>query len=260
MRAGRRPASGFVPAMLHSAAGNVAFAHYPKTAGHSLVAWFRDAFPDAAFVEPPAVYTISHLGVPESLERLGLVAACPRTRTARRWRRLVGWLPGRSSPPADTRGLRIIGVVREPLEMLVSLFEYWRVFAFARPPDQPLIASARRGSFRDFLTMAVVDGHVRTYDDFFGVGGPAWPDTRLLAFESLGPALDAVCREFGLPAPASLSRHNAGPRPARDLACYRQEAGSLIGDLHRRFAWYYDEGMRVMVRGDRATGPTPPAS
>jgi hypothetical protein len=40
--------------MLHSPAANIAFAHYPKTAGHSLVSWFRGAFPDAAFVDPPA--------------------------------------------------------------------------------------------------------------------------------------------------------------------------------------------------------------
>ena len=53
---GRRAASR--RAMLYSRSANIAFAHYPKTAGHSLVAWFRETFPDAAFVDPPAVYKI----------------------------------------------------------------------------------------------------------------------------------------------------------------------------------------------------------
>jgi len=107
--------------------------------------------------------------------------------------------------------------------------------------------------------VAIIEGQVRTYDDFFGVGGPAWPDTRLLAFESLAPALAAVCREFGWPSSPQLARHNSGPRPVRDLEPYRREAGSLIGDLYRRFAWYYDEGVRVMLRGDLEPSATRPA-
>jgi len=60
--------------MLVSPSARLALAHYPKTAGHSLVRWFRTAFPDAAFVEPPTVYTISHLPVRVSLKRLDRAA------------------------------------------------------------------------------------------------------------------------------------------------------------------------------------------
>jgi hypothetical protein len=187
-----------------------------------MVAWFREAFPDAAFIDPPTAYTISHFAVRESLERLTTMTA----------------------------GLRIIGVVREPFEMLVSLYEYWRTYPYTSPPKPPLIVAARERSFREFLSLAVGTHPVRTYRDFFDVGGPAWPGTRLLAFESLEPALTRVCQEFGVRTPEqSLARCNVGPRPERDISSYRVEAGSLVAAVYRHFAWYYDEGVRVMVRG-----------
>jgi hypothetical protein len=241
--------------MLHSPAANLAFAHYPKTAGHSLVAWFRTTFPDAAFVDPPTVYTISHFAVRESLERLGLATPAGVTvLTDGNWlQRLARLLVGRQAPRADAGGLRIIGVVREPFEMLVSLYEYWRTYDFHEPPVQPLICAARERPFCDFLAMAVGDYPVRTYREFFDVGGPAWPTTRLLAFESLEPALVQACREFGVPPPAeSLARRNTGPRPGRDLGPYREQAAGLVAAVRRHFAWYYDEGERLMLRGDAA--------
>jgi len=236
--------------MLHSPAANIAFAHYPKTAGHSLVSWFRGAFPDAAFIDPPAVYTISHFPVRESLERLGLATHAPGS-PAVTWRqRLARWLPIRTAPPADAGGLWIIGVVREPFAMLVSLYEYWRSYDFPEPPKPPLIRAARERPFREFLALAVGDHPVQNYRDFFDVGGPAWPTTRLLAFESLEPALAQVCRELGVPPPVtSLDRRNTGPRPRRDLGSYRAEIGSLFDSVRHHFAWYYDEGVHVMLRG-----------
>ena len=210
--------------MLHSESAKLAFAHYPKTAGHSLASWFRRSIPDALYIEPPKIHTISHFGVRESLEVLGLSS------------RSCG-------------DLRIIGVIREPFEMLVSLYEYWRGYEFHEQPRQPLIQAARNRLFPEFLAMAVGDYRVRSYEDFFDVGGPAWPTTRLLDFHSLQPALAAVCNEFGIKAPETLERLNAAPQPVRDLSRYRDEAGSLIAAVHRHFAWYYDEGVRIMLRG-----------
>ena len=37
--------------MLYSRQLSIAFAHYPKTAGHSMVKWFRATFPDAASIQ-----------------------------------------------------------------------------------------------------------------------------------------------------------------------------------------------------------------
>jgi len=235
--------------MLYSPAANIAFAHYPKTAGHSMVAWFRQTFPDAFFIDPPAVHTISHFAVGESLERLRL--SSPRGRTiGLGWRGILGWLSGTAAPPTHGHGLRIIGVVREPFEMLVSLYEYWRTYDFPEPPQPLLIRAAREQSFQNFLAMAVGEFPVQNYQTFFDVGGPAWPTTRLLAFDSLEPALAMACQEFGVPPPAeSLDRRNVGPRPSRDLAPYRDQAGALLADVRRHFAWYYDEGVQVMLKG-----------
>jgi hypothetical protein len=253
--------------MLYSRAMNVGFAHYPKTAGHSLTRWFLDAFPDAEFVERHPRYEINHLPVRESLERLGLVP--PRAtrcegRLARAVRRLgVGrWvaaaMAGRWSPGCGTR---VIGVVREPFDMLVSLFEDWRRFDFPEEPTLQLIRCARTGTFREFLTLAVVERQVLNYRDFFDMEGPAAATTRLLAFDTLEPALEEVCREFGLPAPAvRLDQLNASPNRRRDLTPYMAEAGSLLEDVRRHFRWYYETGSRQMVTGPRRRSQATPAT
>jgi len=249
--------------MLYSRAMDVGFAHYPKTAGHSLTRWFLEAFPDAEFVERHPRYEINHLPVRESLERLGLV---PPRATVRREGRVVRvarrlgfgrWaesvLAGRGSHGCGTR---IIGVVREPFDMLVSLFEYWRRFDFPEEPTIQLIRCARTGTFREFLTLAVVERHVLNYRDFFDMEGPAAATTRLLAFDTLEPALEEVCREFGLPMPATrLDQLNASPNRRRDLTPYMAEAGSLLEDVRSHFRWYYETGSRRMVTGSRRRSP-----
>lgn len=242
--------------MLYSRAMDIGFAHYPKTAGHSLTRWFLEAFPDAEFVERHPRYEINHLPVRESLERLGLVP--PRdaqrpSRLVRNARRLgLGGVVDRVVARQRRRGCRtrIIGAVREPLDMLVSLFEYWRRFDFSEEPTLQLIRCARTGTFREFLRLAVVERQVLNYRDFFDMEGPAAASTRLLAFDSLEPALEEVCREFGLPRPATkLGQLNASPNRRRDLSPYMAEAGSLLADVRSHFRWYYETGSDRMVTG-----------
>ena len=248
--------------MLYSQSMNVGFAHYPKTAGHSLTRWFREVFPDARLVEPHPRYDVNHLPVRDSLEKLGLVqqrdrslVGCHRLTRAcvKLARRLGRWLPaghdgfGFAGKPCATR---IIGVVREPFEMLVSLFEYWRSYDFTEESAQPLIQTARRGDFRRFLALAVGDAGLANYESFFDMHGPASANTRLLDFNSLEPALLQVCREFGLNAPdGRLGILNVGPSRQRDLQHYRTEAGTLLAEVRSHFRWYYDEGVHLMVKG-----------
>jgi hypothetical protein len=251
--------------MLYSQSMDIGFAHYPKTAGHSLTRWFREVFPDAKLVEPHPLYEVNHLPVRDSLEKLGLVpprrdpslASCHRLTRAcvKLSRTLVRCLPAslRASiaheKPCPTR---IIGVVREPFEMLVSLFEYWRSFDFAEEPTQPLIRAARHDGFRRFLGMAVSDGGLATYESFFDMEGPASSNTRLLDFNALEPALLQVCREFGVSVPkAKLGLLNVGPSRQRDLQPYRLEAGTLMSEVRSHFRWYYEEGVHEMVTGER---------
>lgn len=244
-----------VSLMLYSTSTAVAFAHYPKTAGSSLTAWFTSVLPDAREVAPGD----PHIGVHDALVRAGLVAQRARTRLGRlRFklaREATRLLTGRRLTPPEvvTRPeTRIIGVIREPFEMLVSLYEYWRRYPFAVEPTQPLIRKARTGTFREFAALAVDERQLPDYGHFFDVGGPLWRNTRLLDFASLEPALMQVCDELGIAPPPRLDKLNAAPKRAYDLGAYRAEAGPLVFRIRSYFAWYYDEGIRVMLRGDRA--------
>lgn len=258
--------------MLYSQSMNIGFAHYPKTAGHSLTKLFREMFPDASLIEKHPRYEVNHLSVRCSLERLGLVERSPSSHSSGRRgiarvyaglvRSLGSWIPGgrERSMGGKSQGFpRIIGVVREPFEMLVSLFEYWRSYDFSEEPSQPLIRCARTGSFHRFLEMAVVEHAVQNYRDFFDLDGPASAQTRLLDFNALKPALLQVCREFGVEAPADrLGFSNAGPSRHRDLGRYRAEAGNMLPEVRSHFRWYYEEGVHVMIKGigTEASAPT----
>lgn len=218
--------------MFYSRRGHVAFAHYPKTAGTSVQFWFRRAFPDGELLEREN----PHLAVGVGLERI---------RDAGRpslWQRFL-------APPAAKRPLSplVVGVLREPFEMLVSLYEYWRRHEFAVEPDVEFIQAARRGSFAAFVWLAVVEGCMPTYESFFDVGGPAWERTRLVDFRALDAGLAAVARECGIVRPPRLERRNAAAGVGHDLATYRDMAAGLVDEVHRHFHWYYEEGLRIAI-------------
>jgi len=231
--------------MLYSPAANVAFAHYPKTAGCSMTAWFQAVFPEAAYVDPDN----PHVPVRPSLERLGLIG-CPaaQPRLGRECLRIIRQLVPRLGARREDCGVTIIGVVREPFEMLVSLYEYWRRCDFGDDPGG-LVRTARTGTFRQFLEQAVGERQLANYHTHFDVGGPAWETTRLLDFQSLDPALEAVCSELGLQAAGPLRRINAAPRQRRDVGRYLAEAGGLVFEVRSHFRWYYEEATRIMIRG-----------
>jgi len=241
--------------MLYSDSTAVAFAHYPKTAGSSLSAWIRAALPDAREVAPGD----PHIAVRDALVQAGLVSSGARTGLGRvRFtiaRAATRLLTGRKLLPpvvATRPGTRIIGVIREPFEMLVSLYEFWRRHPFPVEPPQPLIRAARTDTFRAFAALAVDGRQLPDYRQFFDVGGLFWPDTRLLDFASLEPALMQVCDELGISQRPLLKRLNAAPRTKHCLGAYRAEAGPLVFRIRSYFGWYYDEGVRVMLRGDCA--------
>jgi hypothetical protein len=232
--------------MLVSRTHKLAFAHYPKTAGTSLQRWFLDTCPDAELL----VTDNPHYPVRPSLHRLRPPA----------FQRRLGRLTHRSlkmlSPtladhyrPLHT-SLRIVGVMRDPFEMLVSLFEFWQREPAVAGSKDPFISCTQHHTFRDFLAAAVIGGRIPSYERFFDVGGPLWHNTTLLDFESLQPALQAFCDDNGLgharPLP-SLNRSTAG----RDIQRYLDEAGTLMADVRRHFRWYYEEGVHLMIRGEK---------
>ena len=224
--------------MLYSRKHRIAFAHYPKTAGHSMVKWFRATFPDAAFVKPDPIHPVSHLSVRESLDRLGIAPQSLRF-LGRSGRNAVGNL-ARHILPFPQPPVRIIGVVREPMAMLVSLFEYWQSFNFGTEPITPLIAAAKTGSFPIFLERAILRRELPKYDNFFDGGGEVWANTRLLDLESLDDDLDDLTEAWGIKSPGPrLDRCNVGRRQVRDLSPYLEEAGALATVARSYFGWYY---------------------
>ncbi|MCX7412991.1 MAG: hypothetical protein NTW36_06095 [Planctomycetia bacterium] len=230
--------------MLISRTFEIGFAHYPKTAGTSLQHWFIETCPDAALLLPKN----PHYPVALSLRRLrpNTVERRLRRFTRRTLTLLSPGLADRYRPLHES--LRIVGVMRDPLEMLVSLFEFWKREPSLAETTDAFIGIARRNTFRDFVAAAVIGGRIATYEQFFDVGGPLWHNTTLLDFESLQPALQSFCDDHGLgharPLP-SLNRSQGG----RDIQQYVDEIGPLMGDVRRHFRWYYEEGVHLMLRG-----------
>jgi hypothetical protein len=189
-------------------------------------------FPDGDLLDPEN----PHLTVASSLAAV----QARRKRAGRGWRKwvpaLLGGCPKREAVP------RIVGVIRDPLAMLVSLYEYWRRHDFAVEPTAAFIRCARHA----FVRMAVVDGQAPTYEWFFDVGGPAWPSTRLINYHALERGLEELCGELGIDRPPYLEKRNATSGP-RDLDAYRREAGSLIDDVERHFRWYYEYGRAIAL-------------
>jgi hypothetical protein len=234
--------------MLVSRTHKIAFAHYPKTAGTSLQRWFLETFPDAELL----VANNPHYPVNLSL-RLLHPRYLPRRLgrfTHRSLKLLSPTLAEQFSPLHAS--LQIVGVIRDPFEMLVSLFEFWKREPAVANSTDAFIGCTQHHTFRDFLAAAVIGGRMPTYAQFFDVGGPLWHNTTLLAFESLQPALQAFCDANRLGHARPLPSLNRSPSEGRNIQRYVDEAGTLMEDVRRHFRWYYEEGVHLMVRGETA--------
>lgn len=226
--------------MLFSESASLGFAHFPKTGGHSLGAWFKKTFPDSYFLERPQNgHMVSHMDCNSSLCRLreSFNITMPAIQASKK-----------------LETVRILGVVREPLDVLISLYEYWRSYPFKSAPKEHLIERAREDSFGDFLRWALVARELPNYEEFFDVGGPAWDRTYLIDFEALELGLREACRLIGFYPPAEpFSTLNPGPKKHRAFHSYAREAQPLLGALRSRFCWYYEEGRSRLLRGGSET-------
>ncbi len=228
--------------MLYSDRFGLGLARHPKTASSALAAWFLKAFPDATASDP----LDPHLSVPVSLRRFGLVTA-PKQHP--KWHTIIPKaLRPRPAPPALARSLTVIGVIREPFEMLVSLYSYWRRRA-AEKQRRPgtLSYTAAHGSFRDFVVHAVIEGKLPNYCDFFGVGLPEQPALRLIDFRSIHTGLEAVCRDHGVPAAVAVPVANAAPSD-HDYDRFRHEVRFMLPAIRSRYRWYYEEASRLLAK------------
>lgn len=215
--------------MLYSLAADVAFAHYPQTADSTIADWFQRAFPDARAVRPG----FPHVDVRRSLAWLSGGRSLPPLARVRHLARASTWrLPFAPRPDLPAR-IRIIGVVREPLEMLAALYGSWRQGDTSPNSRDPLVTAALEGRFADFVRQAI-GGRLPSYAAFFDAGGPAWPNTRLVHYANLEEGLARACREFGLRVDVDLQQ---GPGRAAVLAAL---PAGLAARVRRHFAWYHE--------------------
>ncbi len=219
--------------MLYSVEHNVAFAHYPKTAGSAIAEWFRRSFPDARYVRPGH----PHVDVRRSLAWLSGGRSLPPLERLRYLARASNWrLPDQPRPDVASR-IRILGVVRPPLEMLGSLAAYWQRSPQNPNPRDRLVTAAWEGRFADFVRLAI-RGRLPSYATFFGFGGPAWTNTRLVHFDDVATGLERACRDFGLDVSVELPRKNCRPEPQGGRSA-PVIAPTLEAEVRRHFAWYH---------------------
>ncbi len=211
--------------MLYSKAHNLIFGHYPKTAGTSMLEWFQRVFPDALVLDQRNY----HLDLRAGLRRLHL------------------WNRQRMNPFHHKP--RVIGVVREPFEMLVSLYEFWQRCPNHPDPSCEIVNASRNYNFKAFLKLAT-DGHqVPRYEDFFALSHPGQSTVRLIDFDNLEAGLREALDTLDIDVDISLRRTNCSPSKRTDLSEYVEQAGPLMLDVHRYFAWYYTDGVHLMASG-----------
>jgi hypothetical protein len=228
--------------MIYSPSHNIAFAHYPKCGGTSITNWFKNTFEDAQFLETERLHKGgSHLNVKGAIELI-----------QRGQKQTSLWKSSDNSPTIELTELRIIGVLRDPFDMLVSLYTFWKhvpftSFGVAVLPK--VILTAREESFCRFLEVAILEKTVETYHSFFNVDGPLWNQTYVLPFENLENTLTKLSVELDLPASKTgLKRLNVNPKPDRKIHTYLYEASSLLADIEQHFSWYYSEACNHLYK------------
>jgi len=232
-RVGYAGHASFRSPMLVSLSHNFAFVHYPKTAGTSVIDLLTSCIPDLHLIDP----SDKHLDVQGGLKRLMLQNQPIR-------RRMAAFL-GRPSGRCDVTlpaplELRVLGILREPFEMTVSLFEHW---GRALPDDEkhhsPLASAATKGDFQAFLRIMAFDDHTfPAYRTFYDFGGPLWAQTTLVDFAHLRSGLAEALAQLGIKADLDLLRHlNAGDRTPERMQSFEKQAGPLLGSIRKRFGW-----------------------
>jgi hypothetical protein len=228
--------------MLYSDRSGIGLARHPKTASSALTAWFLEAFPDAKASDPRD----PHVSVPMSLRRFGLVSA---PKSPPKWHTVLPKaLRPRPALPGLVRSITVIGVVREPFEMLVSLYSYWRRRATEKHRRPGALSyTAAHGSFRDFVVHAVIERKLPNYHDFFGLGLPEQPPLKLIDFRSIRSGLEAVCRDHGITVSTTVPAANVAPS-SHDYDRFRDEVRFMLPAIRARYRWYYEEASHLLAK------------
>jgi len=202
--------------MLYIPKHHIAFVHYPKTAGTSVLHLLHGCFSDAVELGP------THCGIRESRRIL---------RRPKHWSR-TGF--------RGTRSLKFFGVVREPKDMLVSLFSYWGGRHTELRPEMPMHAAVLANDFEKFIHHAVLKRDLPNYRNFFDFQGSCWRATRLILFDNIRAEVAALVRDMTSVTPPEISSYNSSPADPIKQEEYRGLAyGKFAGHITEYFKWYY---------------------
>lgn len=234
--------------MLYSRAHNLVFAHYPKTGGSSVGTWFRQAFAGDLIDHEPG---IPHHHVRKGLARLRCGPCPPRSPIAR-W--LYQYAQRPTSPHRVPHDVRVLGIVRDPFDLLRSLFLYWKRTASA-DDKSPFIRSAVTEEFSTFVWLATVKRCLPNYHRFYAVGTPIWRRTTLVDFSHLEAGLQNAMHRLAIPVTVQLPIVNVNPARLQatatpgDALAFDQRMEAAV---RRHFAWYYREGRSLGEKGVRS--------
>lgn len=236
--------------MLVSLANNLAFAHYPKTAGSSVATWFFQTFPDAQYVRAGD----PHTHVRRSLACLTGGRSLSAFQRLQFFSRTSNWRHQTQPTAGLETSIRIFGIVRPPFAMLASLAAYWRRVPPMKTPNNRFATAAREGRFSDFVRLAT-SGRLPSYRKFFDVGGPAWANTRLIHFEDLETGLQTQMNRWGIDCRFALPQVNCRPSGSWIPDPEGALDARLQAAVRRHFSWYYETWFDEQM--PRATCTTP---
>lgn len=231
--------------MIYSQEHNIAFVHYPKTGGTAMFDWFTNTFPDACLVLPGYHHVALKRGV-ELLKHQYETGQSLFTNFCTKCLSKLGY--DNCGFNKISNQMRVIGVIRNPLEMLISLFEFYSKSPMSAD-DFPMVKTAQNRNFARFVGLAVNEQQISKYEDFFDYGGRFWNNTRLIDFNNLQAGLEEVCREIGIPSHIPLQKLNSGSGSYKNIDEYKKEMS--VNYIHFRdyFKWYYTTGVNIMVSG-----------
>ena len=188
--------------MYYSAKFNLCFFHTPKTGGTSFREWLKEGISDLELVINKRYH--------ETLSETAKVFK-------------------------DFDNTRIVTILRNPFDLVVSTYFYWRKF----PKDyrNERVQMAHKSEFNDFVKWFVVNRD--NYKTFLEVDGKIPVNIRFIRLENLIEESQEVFDGLGMNLDASKIKHKNKSKHKPSSCYFTSETITLIKN---RYRWVFDTG------------------